>query len=99
MHIYGKRHAAQGQREGTRAKKQRVDRHDQTMQPKARYEYHVIEKHLKYQVCLLTVRKTKMLLDPPDKLLDQYRILEGEQPAKSAFVALGCAEKRDIHGA
>lgn len=39
-----------------------------------------------------------MLLDPPDKLLDRYRILEREAPAKSASVALGLTEKRDIHG-
>lgn len=41
----------------------------------------------------------EVLLDPPDKFLDRYRILEREQSAKSAFVALGFAEKRDIHGA
>ena len=40
-----------------------------------------------------------MLLDPPDKLFDRYRILEGEEPANSALVALGFAEKRGVHGA
>lgn len=59
---------------------------------------HVIETRLKDQVCLLTVREVEVLLDPPDKLFDRCRILEREQPAKSAFVALGFAEKRDVHG-
>ena len=55
-------------------------------------------KPFKDQVCRLTIRKTEVLLDPPDKLLDRWRFLEGEQPAKSTFVALGFSKKRDIHG-
>lgn len=59
---------------------------------------HVIGKRLKDRVCLLTVRETEVLLDPPDKLFDRYWILKREQPAKSASVALGFAERRNVHG-
>lgn len=80
----------------------RVDHHPGSnggTKSKVRFVHHVIEKRSRDQVCLLTIREMEVLLDPPDKFLDRYRILEREQSAKSAFVALGFAEKRDIHGA